>query len=234
MPKHAALGLDGCRAGWVLARFDAEPELELISDLQELKGKKADQIWIDVPIGLSEYGYRDCDLELRSALGRRASSVFFAPIRKAVYADSYREACTQSHDVMGKKISVQAWNICGKIREVDAFLQLNPDYQSLMFESHPEWAFVRLNKGKPLTHKKKEAAGFIERLEILESYHPKLTSAVEEFLGRHPRKKVLPDDVLDALVLAVHAKRSQVTEVHSFPSPVPVDATGLKMAIYFT
>jgi predicted RNase H-like nuclease len=188
-----------------------------------------------VPIGLCESGYRDADILLRKALGKRGASVFFAPLRPAVYAENYQDACSISDEIMGKKISVQSWNICGKIREVDQYLQQNTKLGKLFRESHPEWAFLRLNDGKPLKFKKKEKAGFTERLNILEKKCDNEVSAVvESFLKNHLRKDVQPDDVLDALVLALHAKRALKSKVHSFPEQIPIDAKGLPMAIYFT
>src|SRR6185437_7828679 len=82
------MGIDGCRAGWVVAK--AEESLESFKVLVvptldavfEWVDRGAAFVAIDVPIGLSDGSSRECDLAARAFLrGSRKSSVFPAPCR---------------------------------------------------------------------------------------------------------------------------------------------------------
>ncbi|WP_408033349.1 DUF429 domain-containing protein [Tersicoccus phoenicis] len=84
-------GLDGCRAGWVLAVVEERhrglrlAELRVIRSLTELdrSGRMA-CIGVDIPIGLPQRGTRETDQLARAALGDRRSSVFSTPTRSAL------------------------------------------------------------------------------------------------------------------------------------------------------
>jgi uncharacterized protein DUF429 len=60
----------------------------------------------------------------------------------------------------GAGMSTQAFNIMGKIREVDELME--PNLQDRVFEAHPELALMGL-AGRPMRHKKKTHAGWRER-----------------------------------------------------------------------
>jgi len=211
------IGIDGARGGWVGCRLEGESVAFLFLRDHELGAvhDEADEAWIDMPIGLPgrEGPYpRACDLALRERLGKRASSAFMCPIREAVYADSYGQACHLNAEATGKKISLQAWNICPKIRLVDQLLQTRP--RALVRESHHEYNFQCL-KGEPLKHAKKTPEGRDERLkEVLGRYHPALAEQTSALISemsatrsfrRVPGLHVAQDDILDAAVLAVSA-----------------------------
>src|SRR5690606_36134624 len=124
-------------------------------------------VLIDIPIGLRENGSEErlCDKEARRVLGRpRGSSVFPAPVRPVLGARDYAEACDRSFAVTGKRLSQQAYRICGKIGEVDGLLRRRPELRRVMREMHPEVAFWALNGGQPTAHSKKRPAGRQERL----------------------------------------------------------------------
>ncbi len=137
------LGVDGCRAGWVVAESD--PALSALTFeivptfaalLARLGGGPA-VVGVDIPIGLPG-GLRSgsagagrgvalptrrrADGAARTFLGpRRAASVFSAPCRPTLAATSYREACALEAAARGHGVglSQQAYNIIPKIREVD-------------------------------------------------------------------------------------------------------------------
>ena len=140
-------GVDGCPGGWVVAlarrgpdhrlsrlRFVVRPHIEDILNLPEAPAIIA----IDMPIGLLDVpqpGGRDCDQLARRLLRRRASSVFSPPSRLVLHATHYEQA-------RGHGVSRQAFGILPKIREVDA--AITPAHQRLVYEAHPELAFMRL------------------------------------------------------------------------------------------
>ena len=85
-------GVDGCRGGWLLLLFDTnsrQMELRYACKYASLiLGKPQPKtIGIDIPIGLSDNGDRDCDKAARALLGKpRGSSVFPPPARSALQA----------------------------------------------------------------------------------------------------------------------------------------------------
>jgi predicted RNase H-like nuclease len=191
-----------------------------------------DIVAVDVPIGLLdayEVGGRACDRAARKLLGKRASSVFPAPIRSVLAATSWEVACVRSRASAprGKAISKQTFAILDKIREVDELLQTRPEVRGVVREVHPEVCFREL-AGEPMPHRKSSAVGREERRRALSRIFPQLD--VIEKAGRNLR---LPtEDILDAAVACWSALRLADGEGRSVPDPIPLDATGLPMAIW--
>ena len=158
-----------------------------------------DFIFVDIPIGLPPGG-RTLESAARKLLDGRRSTIFPVPCREAVYADEYRQACEINQRQTGRKLSVQTWNICEKIREVDQVLLASPRERSRIFESHPELAFQRM-KGAALIHSKKTAEGLVERMAILRPILPGAAAWYEMAIAAYPRKAVGRDDIVDAMVL---------------------------------
>src|SRR5215212_1079927 len=136
------IGVDGCRAGWVVAASDlslSAPEFGIAPTfralLDALHGVRA-LIAVDIPIGLPaggalDAGVRRADAAARAFLGgRRRASVFSAPCRAALQAGSYREACELEVRARGggRGLSQQAYNIIPKIRDVDETIR--PEHQA--------------------------------------------------------------------------------------------------------
>src|SRR5712664_3119998 len=162
-------GVDGCRAGWLvvlahpLARDAQEHQVRLCASFAEVLHLEPAPtiIAVDIPIGLlaePQPGGRDCDRLARQWLGRRASSVFTPPIRPLLDATHYEH-------VRPYGVSVQAFHILPKIREVDRLM--TPALQQRVYEAHPELAFQSL-AGHSLQDRKKTVAGREERLRVLE------------------------------------------------------------------
>ena len=81
-----------------------------------------ERILIDIPIGLSSPGFpRTIDSRIRRELADRASTVFNAPCRAAVYEPDDEKAKDLNIKVEGISLSVQSLNIRNKIKEVDEF-----------------------------------------------------------------------------------------------------------------
>jgi len=187
-------GIDGCRGGWVIAIAIADPfevvsintEPDLGGLLEQIEGGELERLAIDMCIGLAEAATRACDVEARVVLGSRRSSVFPAPVRPTLEADSHESANAISRAVSGRGMSIQTWNILGKIRQVDALI--TPELQDRITEAHPEVAFARLN-GAPAAHHKATVSGRSEREVVI---GPRLPT---------PRGAA-PDDVGDAMILA--------------------------------
>ena len=227
-----SLGIDGCRAGWVaILRETHSLHWSVASCLEEALPKRIPRhAFIDMPIGLGEHGARLCDQEARRRLGREfSSSVFPCPARAVLKASTYEEANALNRETTGLGLSKQSFYLLPKIREVDHWLQQRAERLTQLREAHPEVAFMAI-KGAPLAHKKKTEAGFAERLSLLDRLEPRSPELVEEICQATRRKDVAPDDVLDALCLAVMPSAGHL---HSLPTRPPRDAEHLPMAIHY-
>jgi predicted RNase H-like nuclease len=163
---------------------------------------------VDVPIGLLENyekGGRVCDRAARKFLGRyKGSSVFPAPIRSALTANSWADACALSRAsaLQGKAISKQTFAILPKITEIDALLQTRTELRAVVREVHPEVSFAEL-VGKPMIHRKSSMAGREERRTALSRVLPNLRTV--ENAGREQGLPI--EDILDATVACWSASR---------------------------
>lgn len=203
---------DRTRVKWTLLRSDSELKQAL---------ETHQRVFVDMPVGLPDQeSGRDCDRELRKALGRTfSSSVFSPPCRKALSETDYVLASCINAEQTGKKLSIQSWNLMPKIRQLDGLLQESKTLHGRVFESHPEWLF-RLAAGdeharkagdtgnEPLQFKKKTPEGIEERLSKLSFYTEDARVKYEEALRRFSRADVAKDDIVDAMILAVMAAKS--------------------------
>lgn len=221
-----ALGVDGCRGGWVAVRLEAgAASVRVVATFAEVLGlAPRGSVAVDMPIGLldaPEPGGRACDRLARAMLGPRAASVFSPPSREALRAPSF-----------ARGLSLQAWNLAPKVREVDACM--TPALQERVVEAHPELAFAALGRG-PCAHPKRTAEGRRERIARLGRIEGRPFRA----LLRAPLAALRagdavarPDDVLDACALAHLASRHERGAATRMPAEPPRDARGLRMEIW--
>ena len=223
-------GVDGCRAGWMAVFHDLEraelwwrvaPSLNAIASCTP----RPEVIAVDVPIGLPDTGSRACDLEARRLLRARASSVFPAPIRAILAASSYPEGSAARRAIEGKGLSIQAWCIVPKIREVDDCLRSTPALRRIVREVHPELCFLFLNERQPMSHSKKKRAGREERLRALQ---PLFGGAVDTALTAR-LVGCQTDDVLDAFAAVWSAARIAQGQSITIPDRPPHDRFDLPM-----
>ncbi|WP_416839605.1 DUF429 domain-containing protein [Haloferax sp. DFSO52] len=232
-PEHA-VGIDGCRAGWVCARYSSDRlTIRVAADFDsvwtEVVEPSATCALVDIPIGLPSSSRRACDSEARRELGERASTVFFAPVRGVLDATTHEEASDINRAKTGYGLSIQAWNLVPKIRAVDSLLGETPAARRVIHESHPELAFASL-AGRPLRESKSTPAGCNKRLDVLSRVFPDADpeAIYQETVARTRRCDVARDDILDALVLAAAAQYP----LDTLPEHPPNDSTGLQMAIH--
>ncbi len=230
------LGIDGCRAGWVVARSDEAlrwPAFTTLPNLESVFHEAATGpavVAIDIPIGLSDDGARGCDIEARRLLGfPRNTSVFAAPCRGALGAGTFVEACALNRAARGTGVSIELFNILPKIAEVDRLI--TPALQERVREAHPEVVFATLaGTGRGLLHAKRTPAGEAERLALLAPYFSNIDPGVTRAeLGR---RWVARDDIVDALACLVTAHRVWRGEARVLPEGrVELDGQGLRMEI---
>ena len=201
-------GVDGCPGGWLAIGVDEREVVmsHLATSFAALMRalERPRLVLVDMPIGLPSAAVpeRGCDRAARALLGRRGASVFPVPSRAALAAEDYATACEINAAELGKRLSRQTWNICAKIRELDAFLARGQPRCAIR-EMHPEVAFAVLNGGAPIAGSKKRAAGRDERLRVLERHLGAARDAVTAVRAQYGRRQVGDDDILDALVGAV-------------------------------
>lgn len=227
-------GADGCRSGWVVVeqsldtggvRWETVPRLRALFERQEGPLVLA----VDIPIGLVEQGARQCDFEARRLLGRpRGGSVFPAPLRAVLSADSYEEACAARAKTEGKRLSIQTWGIVPKVREVDTLVREKPELRWVIRESHPEISFYYMAGGKAMLHGKKHRAGREERTTLLRS---QFGSVIDDALSDRSRLACAADDLLDAFAVLWSARRIFRAESFTIPDRPPQDGVGLPMQI---
>ena len=204
MTANRVMGADACRAGWVGVTLSDEglqahvhPE---IGGLVALAAEAAPLalVGIDIPIGLADTGLRQADLLARRAAGPRWASVFMTPVRTAVEAADYQQACEVNRRLAGCGISRQAFNLREKIMQVDRWLAQAP---CPVVEVHPELCFGEL-AGGPLPDSKSTWAGAARRRQLLAAEGIVLAGD----LGL-AGQQVGVDDVLDAAAVAWTARR---------------------------
>lgn len=223
-----ALGVDGCRGGWVAALLGPEGAslhvVERFADALALAPEGS--VAVDMPIGLLDApapGGRPCDRLARALLGPRAASVFSPPSRAALEAPSFAEA---------RGLSLQAWHLLPKIREVDSVM--TPALQARVVEAHPELAFAALGEA-PCAHPKRSALGRRERVLRLrrasdDPFRDSLRAPIPTL--RAGAAVARPDDVLDACALALLAARHELGRARRLPAETTLDRNGLRMEIW--
>ena len=233
------IGIDGCPSGWFGISIQGENEVsyQIIDDKKALLEifQTYERIFIDIPIGVESVDYvRRADDELRKKLGGDYyASVFNPPIRPALYAPTYAEACMQSYEINEKKISLQSWNITPKIRMVDELLQEHESLRERVMESHPELLFRIMNGNNSLLQKKNTKEGLRHRRHLIKAYNEELDEVYREVKEEYRRNEVRKDDIIDTLALAIFAHESVDQTIKTIPKSPDTDKTGLKMGIHY-
>jgi predicted RNase H-like nuclease len=249
-PNSWLAGVDGYRDGWlvVLIRPDGrdvqiiETPVRKFADVLAM----ANIVAIDMPVGLPPLGGREAETLVRPFLGRLSRSVFPVPSRQAVFCErgpfqseseryaAHQRACSKAEETSRppKRITMQAFGLFPKMQDVDECLRTTPDAIGRVFEVHPEVAFWRLNGQNALTEPKKRKGrpnppGLACRRRLLKN-----AGLPESSINAKAPKGAGPDDLLDALVCAVVARRIFKRCAISFPSPPVPDACGIPMAIW--
>jgi predicted RNase H-like nuclease len=228
MKGKQAVGVDGCRGGWLCFAVGPGKQqitIEVLPDFGEVLKKFPQAVLaVDIPIGLPDQCARHCDVAARKLIGPRRSSVFPAPIRAMLAAQSYENACKIGRAIDGRALSRQCFEILSKIREVDAELSAR-NFLAEVVEVHPEVSFWALS-GKPLDHSKKSSAGRSERLRLLKPVYPEIERVMFD------KKLAQSDDLYDAAAAAWTAERI-IKRESKVVSETAVDSCGLAMQITY-
>jgi len=229
------VGVDGAKRGWIAVWIDSQTIGYGVycspSDLLASHNGAA-VIAVDVPIGLADREGRIADSLARKFVGgRRACSVFSAPVRGILDAESQPEASRRHREIDGRGFGAQAFGILSKIRDWDELLRNNLVARSVVHEVHPEVSFAALNGSTGLAAGKKSSEGALKREFLLGQVFGE--AAVASLLSRVPRRSAAPDDVLDALIALWSARRIADGVAGSLPNPAVLDSAGLRIAIRY-
>ncbi len=237
VPTGKIAGVDGCKAGWLRLVQDlrnGEIKSDVSADASELFDRQPQPVvlGIDIPIGLTESGPRDCDRLARNLLGRpRGSSVFPAPVRPALGTTDREKASRITQAADGRRVGVQAWGLYRKIREIDFVLRTRPDLSSTVREVHPEVSFRAWNGGQAMQFSKRTPKGRDERRRLVDrDFGP---DAFETVRSEFRVSDVAHDDILDAFAVLWTASRIHRGLAVTLPEEPTVDAVGLRMEIVF-
>lgn len=150
-------GVDGCKDGWICLAFNAKSrkiEPTVSSSLAELD-LRLEVIGVDVPIGIPDSNGREADRLARRRLGEPCRrSVFPTPVRAALSARSWEEACRITQAVDGRSVQKQTAAILPKIVEADALMRSSSRIRRAIHEVHPEVSFAEWH-GLPMAHRKR-------------------------------------------------------------------------------
>lgn len=184
-------------------------------------------VGVDMPIGLPDQDRRRSDIEARELLGPRRSSLFWTPPLAVLEVADHAEANLLSRQNTGRGLSIQAFNLLPKVREVRAVLSpddLAAEAQPRAAEVHPETSFAVL-AGLPMSASKRQPAGQTERLAALISEFDNLAAVPE------PPTGAALDDLLDAAAAAWTARRMAADTAKTLGQG-EADETGYPMAIW--
>lgn len=194
-------GIDGYPGGWVAARMHGH-HIDWQACAEEDFGiLVADVTAVDMPIGLQETGWRECDERARQLLAKAGSRVFMTPPRSVVelgLSVTNEVVQEESRRTTGQGVSRQALGLATRILVVDRYIARHP--RAAIREVHPELSFLAL-AGRVLDSKK-TATGVAQRLLALGKWRTDIIEA----LSRAP-DGVPIDDCLDALACLWSAER---------------------------
>jgi predicted RNase H-like nuclease len=214
------VGIDGIPGGWVAVYLssDGGQRFAYGESVARLLSDPYDRAMIDMPIGLPESGYRQCDVEARALVGPR---VFLGARRGLWNFGSLNEANLHywSNEGIGRGISMQLFCIRDKLRELN-----EAPVPPRVFEAHPELIFWRI-AGRVLASKN-TAEGRNERIRILEENG---IERVQRWLGQRHGTGIGRDDLIDAGACALAARDS----VHRMPPNEDVPGREVQAVIWY-
>jgi predicted RNase H-like nuclease len=207
------IGVDACRAGWVAVTLGGRVRVHgTFADVVATAPADA-VIAVDMPVGLVERGWRAADLAVRDFLGPRRASLFVMPPRPVLAARSHRDACRLAEHATGKRISLQAFHLLAKVREVDPYAG-----DPRIVEVHPETSFA-IMAGAPLAERKQTPAGRAVRARLLASRRIHIADDAGH-------------DTLDAAAAAWSGARWRAGTARDFPElAIDIDRSGRRICI---
>jgi predicted RNase H-like nuclease len=225
-------GIDGSKEGWICLTLNTQSrgvEATVLKSLGEIDGL-VEVIAVDIPIGLPDSNGREADRQARARLGEpRRRSVFSAPIRPALRARSWEDACQITRAINGRSVTKQTAAILSKIVEADRVVR-SASWGSRIHEVHPEVSFAEWS-GAPMLYRKKSPAGRGARQALIRDYFG--PDAFDLARASVRGRRVASDDIADAFAALWTAERIDRGEAGRFPQLEARDSLGVPMHIWF-
>jgi len=173
---------------------------------------------VNAPIGFADQpsqGFRQCDIEARALLGRRAITIRRAPTRTTLLnrgdvSDDHLDAVTAMRVPM----------------MIEVASEISPYRQRQVYEGHPELSFYFLNREAPMRFSKRRAAGRDERRDVLVERINGIEKIVDATIAPTAH-------LLDAAALLFSARRVFLHAARRLPSDAEWDSEGLRMEIVY-
>jgi len=214
------VGLDGIPGGWVAVYLEGAGSQRFAhaGSIAQLLAAGFERAMIDMPIGLPERGYRQCDLEARKLVGSRV----FLGARRGVWNFKTLDEANAYYwreEGKGRGISMQLFCIREKLRELNEF-----PAPPRLFEAHPEVIFWRL-AGRVLASKR-APKGRAERIGLLERHGIR---TIRRWLDHQRGTGIGRDDLIDACACALAARDS----MRRLPANTDPTSTGVGAEIWY-
>ena len=197
---------------------DGDLSVEVSTSLADFVGANPDLsvIGVDIPLDLVAAARRRADVEARSFIGVRRSSVFDALPADVLEHDTYAEALDHCRATYEKGISRQSYALRAKTMDARAAKDLGVP----VVEVHPEVSFTAMAGGE-LPYAKKTWNGQATRLQLLAEAGLQLPEELPRATGVVP-----PDDIIDAAAAAWSAWRVAAGSALTLPvDPLPGEPT---------
>jgi len=259
------IGIDGYQAPydkannkfnykWAVVTLDYSGDMKFyqFASLQAVWNKfksEAKKILIDEPLGLDSKE-RLCDIEARKFL-KVGGKVFRAPCYdvQLLWEANIDNGIVLPHKDQnlqglqirdtGHGLELGAYSIMRYIREARNLIISNSQNMgitnpSIIAESHPEVCFASFNNGIALPTSKKNQDGKYERIKIIQNVFPKFLDYASDS-GNWSGGYAAMDDILDATILAITAKKIVNGKARTFPQTeiVDVDLTSIPIGMEF-
>jgi predicted RNase H-like nuclease len=196
----------------------APEEVQLYDSFREVVDMRPalSAVVVNAPIGYRstrQEPQRECDVEVRSLLGRRGVTIRRAPTR---------DVLTRGRALASDHLDAVTLTMLPVILEVAG--EMSSYRQRSVYEGSPEMSFYFMNDGVPLRWSKMREEGRQERRELLLTKVPGIERIIDVSI-----RGVSTAHLLDAAALLQSARRAQTHAAKRIPLQPEWDGEGLRM-----
>ena len=229
LPYQILAGVEPVPGGWLVAPGNlqginlAPQPASVLPNLADILDYRPSYtvVALHAPVGIRETPdqLRECDVEARQRLGRRAGSVVPAPSRALLDAKTYEEA-----RAIDPSLDIVRWRSMAKA--IEAIREVQSWRQRTVYEVNPELALTTMNDGEPIPYGRRTQLGRDARRALVEA---KLPGAAGVLAQRPP--KVREEKLIDALADLWTARRIMARAVTRATEQPTWDEEGVRMDI---
>ena len=229
LPYQILAGVEPVAGGWLVAPGNLQG-INLAPQAASVMPTLADVldyrpaytiVALHAPVGVRENAgeMRECDVEARQRLGRRAGSVVPAPTRALLDATTFEEA-----RAIDPNLDIVRWRSMAKA--IEAIREVGSWRQRTVYEVNPELAFTTMNDGEPIRYSRRSPLGRDFRRALIEQKLPGATGVLSQ---RPP--KVREEKLIDALADLWTARRIMARAISRATEQPTWDEEGVRMDI---